>query len=379
MMAERISKKILYVFIYLLAVTSSILSIGYSSAEEKSETIVTTGVATSGQPDSRRNAIEDAMRNAVEEAMGTIVNVELLVENKSIVNEKILSQTEGYIQKYKVNSEEEKGGLYRVQIEADVKLGKVRDDMEAAGLLMKRKQMPRLMVMTMPRTDPQAISPGKQYVDSASGVVEEVFLKKKFSMVDINQHVSKQKLAQASGSRDKLVTLARDTGAELLVLTDAIRYFERNVVLYGSNYDIFRSEIQLRVIETGTGKVIYSGSRQGEPSASMDAVYDASRALANTAIESILQKWSSDVNNATSYKLTISRIDFNSLEELEKQIRNISGVDNLYRRAFDAGQGRFDIEYRGTADDLIKKLTGFKSPGLSITGMSQQTIEAVAR
>ena len=191
-----------------------------------------------GQPDSRRNAIEDAMRNAVEEAMGTIVNVELLVENKTIVNEKILSQTSGYIQNYKVNSEEEKGGLYRVQIEATVKLGKVRNDMEAAGLLMKRKQMPRLMVMTMPRSDPHVVSAGKQYVDSASGIVEEVFLKNKFSMVDINQHVSKQNLARASGNTDKLVALARDTGAELLVLTDAARYFERNMNLYGSNYQM---------------------------------------------------------------------------------------------------------------------------------------------
>jgi hypothetical protein len=311
--------------------------------------------------------------------MGTIVNVELLVENKAIVNEKILSQTKGYIQKYNVNSEEEKGGLYRVQIEAMVKLGKVRGDMEAAGLLMKRKQMPRLMVMTMPRTDPQVITQGKQYVDSATGIVEEVFLKKKFSMVDINQHVSKQNLAKASGNTDKLVALARDTGAELLVLSDATRFFERNLSLYGSNYQIFRSDIQLRVIETGTGKVIYSGSQQGEPSASMDPIYDASRALANAAIESILQKWSSDVNNATTYKLTIARVDFSVLEKVENQIRNISGVDNLFRRAFDAGQGRFDIEFRGSADDLIKKLTKLKSPGLSITGMSQQTIEAVVR
>jgi hypothetical protein len=349
------------------------------SAEEKSETVVTTGVAMAGQENSRRDAIEDAMRNAVEEAMGTIVNVELLVENKSIVNEKILSQTKGYIQKYKVNSEEEKGGLYRVQIEATVKLGKVRDDMEAAGLLMKRKQMPRLMVMTMPRNDPQAISPGKQYVDSAKSPVEEVFLDKKFRMVDANQHISQQNLARASGNRDKLVALARDTGAEILVLSEAIRYFERNVQLYGSNYEIFRSDIQLRVIETGTGKVIYSGSKQGEPSATIDPVYDASRELANEAVEAILQQWSSDVNNATSYKLTITRVDYSTLENIEKAIRNITGVDNLYRRSFDSGQGNFDIEYRGSADDLIKKLSAMKSPSLSITGMSQQTIEATAR
>ena len=35
--------------------------------------------------------------------------------------------------------------------------------------------------------------------------------------------------------------------------------------------------------------------------------------------------------------------------------------------------------YRGTADALIQQLTGFNSPGLTIVGMSQQTIEAVAR
>ena len=378
-MAIRNTKKILQLFAYLVALWALLLTSSGALAEEKIETVVTTGVAMAGQADSRRNAIEDAMRNAVEEAMGTIVNVELLVENKTIVNEKILSQTSGYIQNYKINSEQEKGGLYRVQIEATVKLGKVRNDMEAAGLLMKRKQMPRLMVMTMPRTDHQVVSAGKQYVDSASGVVEEEFLNNKFSMVDVNQHVSKQNLARASGNTDKLVALARDTGAELLVLTDAVRYFERNMNLYGSNYQIFRSDIQLRVIETGTGSVIYSGSRQGEPSATMDPVYDSSRELANAAIESILQKWSSDVNNATTYKLTIANVDFSVLEKLEQKIRNLSGVDNLYRRAFDAGQGRFDIEYRGTADDLIKQLTNFNAPGLSIIGMSQQTIEAVAR
>ncbi len=67
------------------------------------------------------------------------------------------------------------------------------------------------------------------------------------------------------------------------------------------------------------------------------------------------------------------------LEKLERKIRNHTDVDNLYRRAFDAGQGRFDIEHRGTANDLIKQLTNFNSPGLSNIGMSSQTIETVVR
>jgi hypothetical protein len=366
----------------LLAVLLAFLTASVSLtviAEEKTETVTTLGVAMDGQPGSRREALDDAMRNAVEEAMGSMVSVDLIVENKAIVNEKILSQTRGYISSYDILSEEQDGGLYRVKLRAEVRLGKVRDDLEAAGLLMRRKQMPRVMVMTMQKTDPQAVTPGKQYVDSVRNIVEEEFLAGKFSLVDINQHISQQNLAQAIGNHDKLVALARDSGAELLVLTDATRYFERNVSLYGSNYQIFRSEVQLRVIETGTGKVIYSGNGEGEPSAAMDPVYDTARQLAHTGIEAILQKWASDVSNATSYKLSINNINFKTLQNIEQAIRNLPGVDVLYRRAFDAGQGRFDIEYRGSADELVRLLGKLQSPALEIVGMSQQTIDAVAR
>ena len=111
----------------------------------------------------------------------------------------------------------------------------------------------------------------------------------------------------------------------------------------------------------------------------MEPVFDSSRELANAAIKSIAQIWSNNITNPTTYKLTITDIDFSILKKLEQKLRNISGVDNLYVRAFDADQGRIDVEYHGIANDLIKQLTSFQSPGLSITGMSQQTIQAVAR
>ena len=63
---------------------------------------------------------------------------------------------------------------------------------------MKRKQMPGLVVMTMPGTDTKADSAGKQYVDSVSSVVYEVSLKNKFLIVDVNQHISKQSITRAS-------------------------------------------------------------------------------------------------------------------------------------------------------------------------------------
>lgn len=378
-MAKRINTNILSIFISLLAISTIILISVSAHAVEKSKTVVTTGVATAGHPESRRNAIENALRNAVKQVMGTIVNVELPVANKITVNEKILRQSRNYILDFKVISEEEKTGHYQVQIEATVEPGKVRNDMEAVRLKMMRKQTPRLMVMSMPRSEFKMVTSGMHYVDSVRGVVEEEFLKKKYLIVDVNQHISKQNLARVRNNTNGLIALARDTGAELLVLTEAMRYFERSRSLYGSNYHFFRSIVQLRVIETGTGKVVFSGNRQGEPSASMEPLFDFSRELANAAIQSIAHIWSNNITNPGTYKLTITNIDFSILKKLEQKLRNIAGVDNLYVRAFDADQGRFDVEYRGTVNDLIKRLTSFQSPGLSITGMSQQTVQAVAR
>lgn len=356
-----------------------VLGVLPAHAAAKSKIITTSGVAMAGAEGSRREAVEDALRNAVEEAMGTYVSVDLMVENKQIINENILSQTSGYIQEYKVLDEESKGGLYRVKIRATVKLGKIRDDLTAAGLLMQRKQLPRLMVVVTSPTPGEAWFEGKQYVDSVKNTVEQVFLKKKFRLVDYDRHAVAKQAAAMQGDTQKLAALAKDAGAEVVVHARAARYFERDVNLYGSNYKLYRSDVQLRIVESGTGRVIYSGTQAGESSATLEPLHDATKLVAAQGMEALLQKWSGDVSGTSQIKLAVRNIDFAGLRKLEQAIRGIHGVKGVQRRGFASSHANLDIEFRGNADKLVDKLSEIGAPKLSITGFNPQSIDAEIR
>ncbi len=117
-----------------------------------STTISTTaegvGVIESGNKASARDqAIRDGLRIAVEQAVGTLVASETLVQNYEVLRDQIYSKTQGYIQDYAIIDEKEEGTLYRVTVKAQVAQGNLQEDLLALGMLMQRKQMPRIMLM----------------------------------------------------------------------------------------------------------------------------------------------------------------------------------------------------------------------------------------
>ncbi len=352
------------------------VSLAYAGEAEK--TIITSGVAMANTEDARRKAINDALRNAVEEGMGTFVTADLIVKKKQVVDEKILSRVEGYVRDYKIVEERESDGLYRVKITATVKLGKIQSDLMAIGLLMQRKQVPRLMVLVGSRKEGEIIFfRPEESVNSVRNIVEQGFIKKKFLLVDLNQVARKRDFERtlAAGNQSKIANLAKDAGAEVLVIGEAVRNFERFVKLYGSSYKFYRSEVQLRAIETGTGRVLFSGTKEGASSATLEPLREAAEALTAEVIEAVLQKWASDVSNTTTINLRVIKVDFPRLVKLEKALSNISGVEDLRRRSFGGKEGHLEVDYTGNSEDLAEKLIGIAELPIEITGMNQQTID----
>lgn len=70
----------------------------------------------------KAEALKDAYRDAVERAVGMYVDAEQQIKNEELVKDKILTQSNAYIEKYEVVRERKKpNGLFEVQIKADVK------------------------------------------------------------------------------------------------------------------------------------------------------------------------------------------------------------------------------------------------------------------
>ncbi|MBW2635662.1 MAG: flagellar assembly protein T N-terminal domain-containing protein [Deltaproteobacteria bacterium] len=95
----------------------------------------------------RDQAIRDALRIAVEQAVGTMVASETLVQNYEVLRDQIYAKTQGYIKTYTIIDEKEEGTLFRVTVQAQVTQGNLQDDLMALGLLLARKNMPRIMLM----------------------------------------------------------------------------------------------------------------------------------------------------------------------------------------------------------------------------------------
>ena len=70
----------------------------------------------------KTEALKDAYRDAVERAVGMYVDAEQQIKNEELVEDKILTQSNAYIEKYEVVRERKKAnGLFEVQISAEVK------------------------------------------------------------------------------------------------------------------------------------------------------------------------------------------------------------------------------------------------------------------
>lgn len=362
-------------FFLLISLFFPLLTRGASGAE-KVKTVSTTGVAPAGLDTSRKEAIQDALRNAVKEGMGTFVTADLMVKNKEIVDEKILSRTEGYVQDYRILNEEETGGLYRVEIEATVKLGELKNELKAIGLLLERKQMPRVMVMVGTRVGNNYLFfETNDWVSTVKSIVEEAFLEKKFTLVDYDVTQYKKNIEMASGDVSEIAAIAKHIGAEVLVIGESTRSFDRFANVFGTQYTFYRTEVQLRVVEAGTGRVIFSGAKQGSSSATLEPLNEAAKLLTGEAIEALLQKWSSDVSNSTTFLLKIKKISFSRLMKFEKAVQNIKGMENLRRRSFAGKEAHMEVDFVGNTDELAERLMSIPGLRVEIIGLNQQTLD----
>ena len=96
--------------------------------------VIAEGVGTT--PD---EAIKDAFRNAVRQVVGAVVDAETLVKNDEIIDDKVLTYSDGFIKGYEevVGSKKVKGGLHRIKIEAQVERRSVIAKLRAANVIVK--------------------------------------------------------------------------------------------------------------------------------------------------------------------------------------------------------------------------------------------------
>ena len=281
--------------------------------ESPPQTITAEGIAgirNHNKALARDQAIQDALRKAVEQAVGTMISSETMVENYQVLSDKIYAKTSGYIQKYNILSEKTETGLYWVTIQATVASDPLKNDLSALGLLLARKNMPRVMFMIAEQNvgiEQYSFWWNSKTRQTDLTVTEnsllKTFVSKGFHIVDHDASRKQIKLSKAYTVETLANNLIQQIGhlykADIVIYGKALAKYAGTV--QNSSMKSAQADISLRAVNTDTGQVIASASNYSaavhpsEVTAGTRALRQTAESISDDLIQQIITQFSSIV------------------------------------------------------------------------------------
>ncbi len=317
-----------YIIIFVFCLSISIQADG-------SKVIIAEGRASLANVDleiARERAINNALRAAVEEGAGLFLTSQSVTHNFKLLSDNILAKSTGYVSEYKIISEKQEKGFYHINISALVKTEDIEQDLHAIGLLLERKNLPRLVLLI--KESWQTGSTGKDlfaHQSQAEALAESAFLEKGFFVID-SQTVKKsrereQTLLAIKGNAKAAAVLGRLHEAELVILGEAISQSRGTVA--GSNFISVSTTITIKVINSDTAEILAtkswnsSGAGLDELAASNSSIKRGMDKACQDLITDLLNKWARGSSGGHAIEIIIYQIrSLSDLIFLEKMPKN---------------------------------------------------------
>ena len=338
------------------------------------------------------DAVNDALRNAVEQVVGMHVESQTLVDNFVVVQDRILSRTRGFVSAYRVVSREEEPDLIRVKVEATVKEADLVSDLDAIGLLMARKNYPRLLVLI----DEQIFldeggeerEPTTVDASTTAGALLSALRPKGFRFVDpgvVAAGTEANMLSSAlQGNAAEAVRIGRAYQADVILLGRAIS--RRGTIPYGGGGLVsMQSVVNVQAIRADTGE-IFARADESAPqvgNSPLDAAHGALRKaverLAPRLEQEVLDNWSQDVTSGTVVELVIvNDLGFVGVRRFITLLPGyVRGAEEVSMRNFAEGMTTLEVRFKGSALDLAGELSSkewaeFK---IEVTGVTANRVQ----
>jgi hypothetical protein len=325
----------------------------------------------------RSKALNEAQRNAVEKAAGVMITSTTNVENFQVKMDRILSESRGFIDNYKIISEKRSGDNYEVEIEAYVSIGKLRDKMTAINLIMARKSKPRVMLIFKDHATKDAV---------AEAAMVKYLIACSFKLVDaetLKKNKDYERLQEAA-EKKAISGLAHLYGAEVIIVgsVEAVsNSFTINNIEMNNNKVIITG----KVINGDTGEIITTATEtKSAPGMKGDfkaLTEEMATKLAKNLVEDVLENWSKELSNTATIKLVISGLDsYSDLEDFKSVLSGeVKGFKGINQRYYSKGKAEFDLEIEGDTQAVahdVAQIT-INKRNIRITEISQNRVEAV--
>jgi hypothetical protein len=385
--AFKAMKRVGWANLFALLFVLFISGISHTQESDMDKTFIVSGrsvVVGEDTTSAERNALHDAMQNAIEQMVGVLIPAEKFGENFELISIRITDKPQGYIKQYDVLYSNNRNGVYTVLIKAQVSANLVKNDLAALNLLSMKPDIaaihkPRVMII-IPEQHIRRVVPDP----AAETEMIRLFAEKGFTVVDQTQvakiRESDRVKAALQGDEKAAAAIGKQHGAEVIIIGEA--FSETAEPAHGLS--TCRARIEARAIESDTARILAAnakdagGSDMVESVAGKKSLQRASGLLADYLIEQILTRWSEKATTSGEVRLVISEVKFNQLVQFEKALKTqISGVEAVHQRSFEAGVATIDVQAKIDAQQLAEELATKKFEGFNVevTGFTANRVD----
>ncbi|MBI4054550.1 MAG: hypothetical protein HY402_00295 [Elusimicrobia bacterium] len=331
--------------------------------------------------ETKRKALLEAQRAAVEKVVGVYLSSRLRVEKATMVEQQILANTQGYVEKYELLSEGREGDAWQVRIRALVRFEQIGEDLRNAGLeLGPALKKPRVAVLLE-----ESVEGRMQESLDGTAAVSQKLIERGFSLVERSAAAaaSTQKILDAveEGDVSGAAAFSREVGADILVVGPVQAEALQETRLGG--FHSYRARAVLQSVQAGTGRIIASVSKEAsglDPSPSIAAAkaLEAAGRLAAEELAPLLEK---SLTAGSPVEVRAKGVqDVNRLLDLKQVFLGLPQVREVELLSFAAGQAILEIWMnKGGGEELAAELLRVRNPQIDIQRVAPYELEILSR
>jgi len=361
---------------------------------QDAQTVTATGfgaILAGDKVKANEDATNDALRKAVEQVVGILMDSHTVTENFMLLEDKIYTKTQGYVQSYTVlSSREREDNSLEVTVSAVVKTADLKDDLAGIITTLRQEGMPRTMVLIKEENYGENRWHVTANMNTAETALMNTMMGFGFPFVDAatsRKNIDQEALqAVIAGDAAAGAAIAKRSGAEILIVGNANSTITQLPVMRSSGMKSCNANINLRVIRADDAMIIATSSTHGvaahidELTGSNQALQKASEQAGKELKDKIIEKFRE--NQYSMRQIQFQVIDVTSFEQLNI-IKNslpyyVRGVKTIYQRSFEAGTALFDIEITQKAETVASEISHKNIEGikLDVIGVTQNKLTA---
>lgn len=318
-----------------------------------------------------------ALRQAVEEGVGVLISSQTRVQNFAIIQDDILSRTDGYIKEYRITEHGPSDETtYQVEIEAVVGLGDLHESLDALDLLIESVENPVIICL------------GRERLRGENGLIDQKWgilaseLRRGLRQANKHFHLAAPVGdfgGEAFDAGAAAGDLGQDLGASIVVRGEAEMQPASGIKVPLASSTLREIGVQSAVVQlrvealwADSGEIFATLSTVERAAAvTIQAAYEkgirsGAEKLTDQLVERLAEDWREKAYSGRLLRLVIEgKRERLTLFEREFPAR-VGGIEKLYPRSYSGGRGVYDARSQHTGFQVARSLVAREWEGMDI-------------